>query len=84
MTQEKYTFAVQSCKDEVRKAKANLELNLGRDVKGNKKGFYKYMNSKEKTRESMSPLLNRAGELVTNDMEKAEVLNVSCASVFTS
>lgn len=84
MTQEKYTFAVQSCKDEMRKAKANLELNLGRDAKGSKKGFYKYMNSKGKTRESVSALLNRAGELVTNDMEKAEVFNASCVSVFIS
>jgi len=36
----------------VREAKANLELNLVRDVKGNKKGFYKYINSKRKTREN--------------------------------
>jgi len=84
VTQEKYAFPVQSCKDEVRKAKDNLELNLGRNVKGNKKGFYKYMNSKGKTRENVSGLLNRAGELVTNDMEKAAVVSASCASVFIS
>lgn len=81
MTQ-KCTFAVQSCKDEVRKAKAGLELNLARDANSNKKGFYKYMNSKGKTREGMSALLIRAGELVTNDVEKAEVLSVSSASIF--
>ena len=59
-------------------------MNLGRNVKGNKKGFYKYMNSKGKTRESVSAVLNRAGELVTNYMEKAEVLDTFCASVFIS
>lgn len=73
---QKCTFAVQSCKDEVRKAKAILEFNLARDVNSNKKGFYKYMNSKGKTREAVSALLLRAGELVTKDTEKAEVLNV--------
>lgn len=81
---QKCTFAVQSCRDEVRKAKASLELNLTRDVKGNQKEFYKCTNSKGKTREGVSALLIRAGELVTNDTEKAEVLNVSCASIFIS
>lgn len=45
MTQ-KCSFAVQSCKDEVRKAKTSLGLNLARDVNSNKKGFYNYMNRK--------------------------------------
>ncbi|PKU33022.1 rna-directed dna polymerase from mobile element jockey-like [Limosa lapponica baueri] len=58
--------------NEVRKAKANLELNLARGVKGNKKGFYKYINSKRKTRENVGQLLNGAGELVTRDMEKVK------------
>ncbi|KAK4809303.1 hypothetical protein QYF61_023296 [Mycteria americana] len=30
-----------ACRDDVRKAKANLELKLTRKVKGNKKGFYR-------------------------------------------
>ncbi|GAB0204020.1 mitochondrial enolase superfamily member 1 [Grus japonensis] len=59
-------------RDGVRKAKANLELNLVRGVKDNEKGFYKYINSKRKTRENMGQLLNGAGELVTRDMEKAK------------
>jgi len=59
----------------VRKAKAHLELNLARDVKGNKKGFSKYLSVKRKTRESMGPLLSGAGALVTQDMANTEVLN---------
>lgn len=30
-------------------AKAHLELSLARDIKDNKRGFYKCMNSKRKT-----------------------------------
>ncbi|KAK4811175.1 hypothetical protein QYF61_019806 [Mycteria americana] len=84
VTREEYRNTVQTCRDEVRKAKAQLELNLARDVKGNKKGFYKYISSKRNTRESGDPLLNEVGDLVTQDMEKAEVLHAFFASVFTS
>ena len=52
----------------VKKAKANLELNLARDVKGIEK-------EKRKTRETMGPLLNEGRDLVTNDIEKAMALN---------
>lgn len=36
----------------MRKDNAYLELNLGRDAKDNKKGFFKYINIKRKTREN--------------------------------
>ncbi|XP_068785519.1 uncharacterized protein [Struthio camelus] len=65
-------------------AKAQLELNLARDVKDNKKAFFKYIRSKRKTRENVGPLLNGAGALVTKDTEKAELLNAFFASVFTA
>lgn len=47
--------------DGVRKVKVDMEVNLARDVKGNKKGFYKYINSKRKTRENLGLLLNGTG-----------------------
>ena len=31
--------------DAMRKAKAHLEFNLARDVKDNKKGFFKYISA---------------------------------------
>jgi len=46
VTWGEYSNAV---RDVVREAKPHLELNLLRDVKGNKKGFYKYISSKRKT-----------------------------------
>jgi len=36
------------------------------------------------TKESILSLINEKGELVTADMEKAEVLNMFFASVFTA
>ncbi|KAK4823706.1 hypothetical protein QYF61_005772 [Mycteria americana] len=58
--------------DQIRKAKALIELNLARDVKGNKKSFYRYVGDKRKTRENVGPLWKETGDLVTWDMEKAE------------
>ncbi|KAK4832305.1 LOW QUALITY PROTEIN: hypothetical protein QYF61_021704 [Mycteria americana] len=63
--------------------KADLEFNLARDVRGNKKGLFKYINRKRKTREKVGLLLNETGDLVTNYMEKAEVLKDFFFSVFT-
>ena len=54
-----------------RKTKAHLELNLARDVR-NKKGFFKYISSKQKTRDNVGPLLNEVGVLVTEDEDEAE------------
>lgn len=42
--------SVQAYRDEVRKDKGYLQLNLLRDIKGKKKSFYKYRSSKKRTR----------------------------------
>lgn len=62
---------------------AQLELKLAREVK-NKKVFLRYMSSKQNHREDIGPLLNRAGKLVSNNADNAEVLNGFFASVLTS
>ncbi|GAB0202852.1 mitochondrial enolase superfamily member 1 [Grus japonensis] len=80
---EKYRETVQAARDQVRKAKALIELNLARDVKDNKKGFYRYVSDKRRTREDVGPLWNETGDKVTQDIEKAEVFNDFFASVFT-
>ncbi|GAB0208941.1 hypothetical protein GRJ2_003359800 [Grus japonensis] len=80
---EEHREIVQAARDQVRKAKAPRELNLARDIEGNKKSFYRYVSDKRKTRENVGPLWNEKRDLVTQDMEKAEVLNDFFALVFT-
>ncbi|GAB0207625.1 hypothetical protein GRJ2_003228200 [Grus japonensis] len=80
---EEYREIVQAGRDQVRKAKALTEISLARDVKNNKKSFYRYFSDKRKARENVGPLRNETGDLVTQDMEKAEVLDDFFASVFT-
>ena len=38
------------CRDRIRKAKAQMEVNLARDVKNNKKGFYRYIGRRRQAR----------------------------------
>ncbi|GAB0178237.1 mitochondrial enolase superfamily member 1 [Grus japonensis] len=75
---------VRAAREQVRKAKALIELNLTRDVKGNKKTFYRYVSDKRKMRENVGFLCKETGDLVTWVMEKDEMLNNFFASVFTS
>ncbi|CAM5127912.1 unnamed protein product [Eretmochelys imbricata] len=48
------------------------------------KGFFRYVGNKKKAKESMGSLLNEGGNVVTEDVEKANVLNAFFASVFTN
>ncbi|CAM5111816.1 unnamed protein product [Natator depressus] len=84
MTREEYKNIARAYRSEIRKAKSHLEVQLARDVKSNKKGFFRYVSNKKKVKESVGPLLNEGGNLVTEDVEKANVLNAFFASVFTN
>lgn len=53
--------------DATRQAKAPLELNLVKELKDNKKGIFKYVDSKRKIRENMDPLLSETHALITGD-----------------
>jgi len=81
---EEYRKVVKACRNATRKAKVHLELNLARDVKDNEKSFFRYIINKQKSRDNVGPLLNEVGALVTEDAEKAELLNAFFASVFTA
>ncbi|GAB0183985.1 mitochondrial enolase superfamily member 1 [Grus japonensis] len=83
-TWEEYREVIREHRDATRKTKAHLELKLAGDVKDNKKGFFKYINSCRKTRENVGLLLNELGALVMEEIEKVELLNAFFASVFTA
>jgi len=72
------------CREEIRKAKAQLELRLATVLRDNKKYVYKYINNKKRAKESLHPLLDARGNIANKDEEKAEVLNAYFASVFNS
>ncbi|KAK4810452.1 hypothetical protein QYF61_004232 [Mycteria americana] len=83
-TQEDYKGVARLCREKIRRAKAELELNLAAAVKDNKKHFFKYISSKRRAKENLQPLVDGGGNTVTKDEEKAEVLNAAFASVFNS
>jgi len=84
VAREEYREIVRVAREQVRKAKAVRELNLARDVKGNKKAFYRYVSDRRQTKENVGPLQKEAGDLVTWDVEEAGVLNDFFTSVFNS
>lgn len=65
VTWEEYRYAVQTCTDRITKAEAQMELNLERNIKNSRKGFYRYIGQKRQAKGSVPPLLNKKGELAT-------------------
>lgn len=64
---------VQAASNQVKKAKALIELNLVRDVKSNKKSCYRYLSDEKKARENVEERNRRPGYL--GHVESAEVLS---------
>lgn len=48
----------------------------------NKKGFLNYVNSKQKTRDSIDPLLDEDGHLTNEDIGNTKIINYFFTSVF--
>lgn len=59
------------------------EQNLARDLKNNKKGFFRDTHQKRQAKENVPTLIHEERKLATADMEKAEVLKKFFASVFS-
>ena len=54
-------------RERIRKAKVQMELNLVRDVKDNKKRFYRYIGRRRQGKESAPPVMKGNGELASSD-----------------
>jgi len=53
-------------------------------VSDNKKGLFKYINSKMRSKENIGLILAADGHLTNRDEEKAEAFNAFFASVFNN
>lgn len=66
-----------------RKLQRDFELNLARNIKTRPKAFWNYANSRLNTRSKMADLRKVDGDLETDSVEKAKILNCFFSSVFT-
>ena len=70
----KYTKARNQARWATRRALKEYEKQIAGHIKKNPKLFWKYVNSKSKTRDCI-PDIEWEQKMVVNDNEKAEVLN---------
>ena len=82
-TWKEYTTQRNKLSHLIEKSKENYENKIASQIKQNPKQFWKYVGSKTKSKDKINDLLDKDGNLVTEDLEKAEILNNHFASVFT-
>ncbi|KAJ7412138.1 hypothetical protein BTVI_47265 [Pitangus sulphuratus] len=82
VNQEDYRGAVCPCREKNRMAKAQFELKLPRTVVDNKQVFFKYGNSKKRTKENIGLLLDEPyyPNRVAGEEPSLPVARPSCAS----
>ena len=68
---------------QIRKAVKDLEKDIASLAKKDPKSFFKYANSKLKTKSGMGDLITENGIVMSDDKEKAQELNNFFSSVFT-
>ena len=66
-----------------RKLRQNFELRLVSELKANPKAFWRYSNSRLKTKSRIGDIRDSSGALESNTEVKAGILNSFFASVFT-
>ena len=80
---EKYINARNLAADSVKKAKFSYEKNITLKSKEDSKMFWRFVKSRTKVNDKLKCLVNKKGEIVTQDQDKAELLNSFYCSVFT-
>ena len=80
----RYVTARNRAKNEIRKAVRKFEHEIARNAKADPKAFYKYVNSRSKTKPVISNLHGNNGESIQEESKIAEEFNGFFASVFTT
>ena len=80
---EVYKEALNAATNAVRKSKRNVELKLAHNIKSDSKSFYANVRSKQNVRDTVGPLEDNAGDILTGGFLRAEELNMHFSSVFT-
>ena len=71
-----YKEALNAATNEVRKSKRNFEQKLAQNMKSDSKSFYAYVRSKQNFRDKVGPLVDNAGNIITQGFLMAEELNM--------
>ena len=79
----KYLQTRNLCNRQIKNAKQDFEKKLSKECKQNPKCFWKYVQSKSKSKVGISPLMDKNGKLSESDQEKANTLNDFFSDVFT-
>ena len=77
-----YETARREANKELKATKRGYENHLSENIKTNNKAFWKYVQSRTKTRESVGNLVDENGETLTDGLQKTKMLNIFI-SVFT-
>ena len=67
-----------------RQLRHEFELGICNDTGSNPKRFWQYVNSRLNTKSTINDLVGESNECVSDDIDKAELLNNYFCSVFTS
>ena len=77
-----YDTAKREANKELKTAKKGYEKHLSENIKTNKKAFWNYVQSRAKTRESVGNLVDENGEIVTDGLQEAKMLNNFCKRIY--
>ncbi|CAM4563226.1 unnamed protein product [Caretta caretta] len=82
ISKESYLIEVRTCRDKVRQAKSQVELDLAKEIKTNSRRFYSHINKKKTKKEEVGQLNTEDGVEVKDNLGMAQYLNKYFASVF--
>ena len=78
-----YVKATKEVKKEIKKAKKKFEYKLAQNIKEDKKSFYAYVRSKNKSKPKIEPLAGDNGDVIEDITSMAKNFNKFFSSVFT-